>query len=280
MLIVFFCLAGVVEMAVRIKPGNPARRSVGDLLREAQDLVDQAWETPSRKKRMALAKKALTISSNCADAYVVLAQATATLDEALELHRKGVEAGQRALGKRTFAEDVGYFWGILETRPYMRARAGLAYCLWRSKQHEEALEHYRELLRLNRKDNQGIRYVLAACLLELGCDQQLGALLKEHAADRRAYMMWTRALFAFRTQGDNPKSCRVLAEALESNPYVPLYLLELKPLPRALPDYTGLGDEREAMCWAAENINAWRMTNGALAWLAGRINAERPVLLH
>ncbi|MBV8359218.1 MAG: hypothetical protein JO189_14985 [Deltaproteobacteria bacterium] len=117
-------------------------------------------------------------------------------------------------------------------------------------------------------------------MLELGCDRELAALLKEHQDDRRAYMLWTRALFAFRTQGDNSKSRRALAAALASNPHVPPYLLGQKPLPRELPDYIGLGDESEAMALATENIKAWQTTSGALAWLAERINAEKPAILH
>ena len=46
-----------------------------------------------------------------------------TPEQALELYRKGVEAGERALGSESFNEYAGHFWGHLETRPYMRARA-------------------------------------------------------------------------------------------------------------------------------------------------------------
>jgi tetratricopeptide (TPR) repeat protein len=136
---------------------------------------------------------------------------------------------------------------------------------------DPALAHWRGLLRLNPNDNQGVRYILAARLLELGRDRELAALLKEHQDDGRAFMIWTRALFAFRTEGDNSKSRRALARALASNPHVPAYLLGAKPIPDELPDYTGLGDESEAMCWAAENIKAW---------LAARTGAAKPALLN
>jgi hypothetical protein len=99
-------------------------------LEKAQDLVYEALETESARKRIQLAKRALKTSGDCADAYVLLAEEDAgNLEEARELYQKGVEAGERALGRETFEEDAGYFWGILETRPYMRARQGLAFCL-------------------------------------------------------------------------------------------------------------------------------------------------------
>jgi hypothetical protein len=47
----------------------------------------------------------------------------------LDLWRRGVEAGQAALGD-AFDDFVGEFWIHLKTRPYMRARFGLAVALW------------------------------------------------------------------------------------------------------------------------------------------------------
>ncbi len=247
---------------------------------EAQEVVYQAWETANPKRRAALAQKALAISPDCADAYVILAEAAGPLDKALELYRKGVEAGERALGKEAFKDDVGYFWGLLETRPYMRARAGLAQCLWESGQREEALEHYRDLLRLNPNDNQGLRYVFAARLLEVGRDGEVETLLRQYGEDGGAEFAWTRVLLAFRKQGDGPDSRDMLAAALASNPHVPPFLLGKKKLPPVLPDMVGFGDESEAVCYAADNLEAWQATGGALAWLAERISAAKPTLLN
>jgi len=84
----------------------------------------EAWDA-SGAQRVKLARKALEISPDCADAYVLLAEETAeNLAEKRELYEQGVAAGERALGERMFKEEAGSFWGILQTRPYMRARAG------------------------------------------------------------------------------------------------------------------------------------------------------------
>lgn len=120
-------------------------------LEEAQDLIYEAFESGNSKKRVQLAKKALKTSPGCADAYVLLAEEQAKdLGEVKELYEKGVEAGERAvkqtLGEDAFEEEAGYFWGILETRPYMRARQGLALCLWEIGERREAIEHYTKML--------------------------------------------------------------------------------------------------------------------------------------
>jgi hypothetical protein len=80
--------------------GISGRRAREHMLEQAQALIYRAWETSSRKRRLALAQQALTISCDCADAYVLLAEEADQLDAALELYRKGVEAGERALAAR------------------------------------------------------------------------------------------------------------------------------------------------------------------------------------
>jgi tetratricopeptide (TPR) repeat protein len=271
---------GMPTMNPKTKLGRPDLRAGKDLLRQAQDTIYDAWEIMDPIERAVRAGMALKIFPDCADAYVLLAEAASTPAEALEFYRKGVAAGERVLGPEAFTEDIGHFWGMLETCSYMRARAGLALSLWARGQHDEAIAHWRAMLILNPNDNQGIRYVLAARLLEAGRDRELAALLKQHQDDGRAYLAWTLALLVFRIRGDHPKSRRALAQALESNPHVPAYLLGHKPIPQEPPDYTGFGDESEAMCLAAENLKAWKSTQGALAWLAQSIVPAKPTLLN
>ena len=95
---------------------------------EAQDLIYQAFETRGRRQ-LQLARKALEICPDCADAYVLLAERTSDVEKAHDLYLEGVLAGERALGKEFFKEEAGHFWDLIETRPYMRARQGLAQCL-------------------------------------------------------------------------------------------------------------------------------------------------------
>lgn len=145
----------------------------------AQQMMYDAWETPDRGRRVALARKALEMWPDCADAWELLAEdATATPEDALNFYEQGVQAGERALGKRAFKDDAGHFWGILETRPYMRAHAGLASMLESLGRPAEAIEHYRDLLRLNPNDNQGIRYSLLRAFIAAGRDDEAAKLLK------------------------------------------------------------------------------------------------------
>lgn len=237
-------------------------------LEEAQTVMYEAWDARTSKQRIRLARKALSISKECADAYVLLAEESArSVEEAKELYEAGVEAGERALGAEAFAEYEGHFWGVMETRPYMRAREGLAACLWRLDQRAEAITHYQEMLRLNPGDNQGIRYMLLTCLVEEGRDEEAEQLLNDYDDDVAAMWLYTRALLVFRQEGASRKATARLREAVEFNPHVPNYLLGRRRLPRQLPPYMGLGDETEAAYYVAEAGQLWLQEEGTIAWL-------------
>jgi tetratricopeptide (TPR) repeat protein len=249
---------------------TPSRGSdaAGDALAEAQDLMYSAWEMNDRRRRIAAAKKALRLSPLCADAFVLLAEEVAeTPAEAIELYRQGMEAGERALGPAPFEEDVGHFWGLLETRPYMRARSGLAQGLWAAGHHDEAIGHYREMLRLNPNDNQGIRYMLAEYLLKLDRDDEVAALMDDYE-EGSAEFEYTAALLAFRRDGDTAKGRTLLRNSVKTNKHVPTYLLGRKKLPRKLPSFITVGGEDEAQEYARRYGPCWARTTAAMGWLA------------
>jgi tetratricopeptide (TPR) repeat protein len=240
-------------------------------LEQAQDRMYEAWEARSRKARVRLAREALDISPDCADAYVLLAEEAArTPDEVLKRYEEGMRAGERALGPEAFAEGAGNFWGILETRPYMRARAGVAECLWEMGEVARAVEHYQELLRLNPGDNQGNRYPLARLLLQEGKNEELGALLKEYEEEALAEWLYTRALWLFRSEGASPRASRTLQEAFDGNRFVPIFLLDLQPLPDDPPEYISPGEESEAVDYLLNNGDYWADTPGAFEWFVGQ----------
>jgi tetratricopeptide (TPR) repeat protein len=240
-------------------------------LERAQEVMYEAWGA-SGDQRVALARKALEISPDCADAYVLLAEETATsYQEAKDLYHKGVAAGKRALGPEFFEENAGHFWGILETRPYMRALEGLAESLWALGESGKAAELLEEMLRLNPGDNQGVRYTLARLLLAADEDGRLGRLLDRYPDDASAEWRYTRALQRFRAEGQSDAANQALFEAFESNPLVTLYIFGLKELPDRPPPYYSPGDENEAMLYVGYSGMAWLETSGAIEWFAGHV---------
>ena len=80
-------------------------------LSKAQDLMYQAFGSHDPKERVKLAKQALELSPDCADAYVLLAEHTKSRKEALDLFEKGVAAGERALGPGSVSGRCRTFLG-------------------------------------------------------------------------------------------------------------------------------------------------------------------------
>jgi tetratricopeptide (TPR) repeat protein len=234
-------------------------------LERAQEVMYEAFEAVGRR-RVVLARRALDICPDCADAYVVMAEAAAGPARALPLYEQGVAAGERALGPERFSEDVGHFWGILETRPYMRARFGLGQTLAELGRRDEAVAHYQELLRLNPNDNQGVRDLLLLEWMRDRRDEELEGLFARYGEDVTAEWCYTWALFEFR-RGRTAEAEARLATALECNPHVPEALAhpaeELPPYG----DSVALGGDDEAVMYATLFGDLWHETPGAFRWM-------------
>jgi tetratricopeptide (TPR) repeat protein len=244
-------------------------------LDKAQDLMYDAWGAKGNQ-RVKLAKQALAISEDCADAYVLLAEETAKdPKQAKDLYEKGVAAGERAIkaqfGEAIFEEDPDFFWNVMETRPYMRALEGLAISLWELEDHTKAIEIYQQMLKLNPNDNQGVRYVLASCLLKKERHEELEKLLEEYNEDASAEWAYSRALLAFRKEGDGKTSNSLLKAAIKSNRFVPDYLIGNKRMPTVPPAYMSHGDDSEAINYAVSGKTLWQDTPGAIEWLQTNI---------
>jgi tetratricopeptide (TPR) repeat protein len=237
-------------------------------LSKAQALILEALEAFDPDERVKLAKKALSISEDCVDAYIILADDLAENNlEKLRYYQQAVEAGEDFLGDSYFEEDVGHFWGLVETRPYMRALAGQAYCLWAIGEREEALEIFRRMLVLNPDDNQGIRYTLLNLLLDMERYGDVEDLLDQHAGEGEISWLFTGALLKYQEDGPSSEAKKLLEKAHQYNPFVKSYLSGEKRVPLELPFSHGFGDEEEAILYVAEHLNYWRKVPGAVDWL-------------
>ena len=257
----------------QFKAGPPKRREPTTPKERAADLVDRAWETPGRRQ-IQLAREALALDPDNADAYVVLARRAGGSERAIERWAAGVAAGERALGKDAFAENAGHFWGILETRPYMRAKEGLAMELRKARRYEEALGHLDDMLHLNPGDNQGARYLIPQVLLALGRDEQLRTYLDRYRNDGDPIYAYTRALLDFRREGDSSAARQSLAAALRANRHVPQFVLGDAPPPRV--ETFSPGEPSEGAVCASELRGAWLATPGAPQWLETNTKAAAP----
>jgi len=241
------------------KPETPAEK--------AQELIFQAVSAPERRARK-LIKDALKLDPNCVDAYVLLGEMADNLPDAIAQFRKAVAAGESSLGPSVFEEGRGAFWGLVETRPYMRAMQNLATSLWNYGEADEAVRLYQAMLALNPGDNQGVRYQLLDALLLLRRHEEAAELL-ERFDDGMAHWAYNQALLLFRTEGRSENAIEALETALAINEFVPDYLLgyEIMPDPDEMPETISFGDESEAISYVFGAFPLWAATPGAQYWL-------------
>lgn len=247
---------------------NTSSSSVRDALLDGQNVIYDAWERTTVRSRIALARKALVISPLCADAYNLLAENAASPAESQDLYTRAMAAGEIALGPAGFEDYEGHFWGSLETRPYMRARHGLALTLLKLGEEDTAIGHFRAMLALNPNDNQGIRYLLLAALLRRGDAASMKSLIKTHPDEWSANWLYTRLLLAYRG-GDaaKPATLKMAREAQSANRHVSAILSGTTPPVPSTNGYITMGGPDEATEYVREFGPAWKDTPGAIEWL-------------
>ncbi|MCO6451625.1 MAG: hypothetical protein J5I90_12635 [Caldilineales bacterium] len=239
-------------------------------LEKAQEIAYDAWEAKG-KKRMQLARQALEISEDCVDAYVILVFTPETTDEkSLVILNRAIEIGESLLGPEFMEENVGHFWGITMTRPYMRALEAKARTLWALARNTEAIAVAQEMLRLNPGDNQGARYKLSHWLLSEKRIRELKELFAAYADDPTPDMIYNKTLVLFQESGDSGPARHQLRDAKRWNAHVAPILLGYSDLPSSPPHLVEPGSVEEAEAYTLAAISMWKNTPGAMDWLAKR----------
>ena len=248
------------------------------LMEEANLINDQAWEEGGTIKGHKAAYRGLEHSPYCADALNYLSLYSKYDEEKCLLSKRAVLVGKAALGDLFIKKNTGHFWMILETRPYMRALLGLADCHRNQNEYAQALEIYREMLKLNPSDNQGVRYAIGDLLLLLDRRAELEQFFKEHGEEESCFMLYNQALYLFRTDSDNAQ--KILHKAIAANKHVCSYLSGEKYIPYHLPKHYSWGEPSEAICYAAEAKKTWEKSPGAFEWLKNNLLAfEKKVMV-
>ncbi len=240
-------------------------------LEQAQELATVAFEIPEPEERVRMARRALKLSELCADAYVILARDAATeLGEARYFWERALAAAEAVLGKGMFLEAEGSFWELDQTRPYMRARIGLATNLRALGNSEASVSHAGEMLRLNPADHQGARYWLVSWLIEDGRLGEAKVLLSDYEGDPSVHWAYSNLLLSLAE--DVPREDAVQEKfrmALRVNPFVPAQLLgEELPADVGPEDLIVRADAAaEAAEYSVFGSNAWRARPDAISRL-------------
>lgn len=236
-----------------------------DPIERAQDLAYEAMESDDDEAEQ-LAKQALALDPDCVDALVTMSAFAPTPAKRISKLTQAVKAGERRLGKEFFEDNKGYFWGLTETRPYMRARYELAMALIVAGRIKETISHFEALLELSEGDNLGVRDVLVGIYVMADQPEAARDLLERFEDDHSALFSWARALVYYLLR-DFDRAKRALSRARRANRYVEKYLTGDKPHPEFPPEFYALGGEDEAAFCGFHLGLAWSTNPMAMLWM-------------
>lgn len=236
---------------------------------KAEDIALAAYSARSSREAVLIARQALDMDSNCAQAYLVLEQhLCADHTESIKYFKLAIAAAEKTLGKDFFKKNVGHFWGMHETRTYMRAQQYLAHAFWDVSRQSEAIEICWYLLKLNPHDNQGIRYILFDYLLTDNRLAEIEKLLPMYPEDGFAHWEFNKALYFYKKHGpESEKAKKQIQVAHSRNQFVVEYLTGKLKLPRETPDSYTPESKEEAQCYVEDALRPWLNTENAAEWL-------------
>ncbi len=187
---------------------------------QSNDLLEEAFEATSKTKAIKLAKQALEIYPDNIDAESFIADFEEHQIKKLEKYNNIIEHATKLLEKENIfdKENIGDFWGILETRPYMRARNKKITILIDLGRYTEAINECEEMLKLCESDNLGIRYTLICLYCILEKFEECEKLYKKYNEDS-AFMLFPMAIMNFK-KGNYKETKKFLKDVQETNPYI------------------------------------------------------------
>ena len=160
----------------------------------ADDYLELAESAKTKKKKLEFAQKALESDADCLDAEVMILELTSKVDD----------------------DSIGDFWGILETRPYMRLLYKLVTALKECGMYRKASEICQEMLRLCSNDNLGIRYTLMHLYAHLEDEAGANILREQFADDNSSQMLLPLSVLYYKT-GDADKALDYLKQLRKLN---------------------------------------------------------------
>ena len=175
----------------------------------ADDYLELAEEAPTKAKAEKYIKKALELEPDNMD--VVSASLDLIDDDSTwEYYQKLSEAvrnGTKIMEKKGLMDEdsIGEFWGILETRPYMRLLSRYADFMAEAGMMTLAAREYEEMIRLSENDNLGARYSLMHVYAFLEQEEPALELHKKYDGYEETQMLLPLSVLYFK-RGDFDKA--------------------------------------------------------------------------
>lgn len=215
-------------------------------LDDAYEILEEAQNARNEKEAIKLAKKAYEKSSECFDAILFQCDLEKNGIKRMKLLDDGLEAEKNRLIKEKYfdKENIGHFYGMFETRPYIRGLVIKAEYLLEEGKLRQAESVCKEVLRLNENDNMGVRYLLMAIFATLEEENDMLKLYKKYPEENLEMLF---PLFALYYKIGNDKKAKEYLNRLNkcNSNFVKFYNGTIKESDKVNSGYYSRGDSSE-----------------------------------
>ncbi len=215
-------------------------------LDDAYEILEEAQNARNKKEAIKLAKKAYEKSPECFDAILFQCDLEENGIKKMKLLGDGLETEKNRLTKEKYFDkkNIGHFYGIFETRPYIRGLVVKAEYLLEEGKLRQAESICREVLRLNENDNMGARYLLMAIFATLEEENDMLKLYKKYPEETLEMLFPLFALY-YKIGNDN-KAKEYLNRVNKCNSnFVKLFNGSIRKNDKVTPGYYSRGDSSE-----------------------------------
>ena len=167
----------------------------------SNDFLELAENTTGKTKKLQYVKKALELDPDNFDAEIMLIDLTSkTLNEELAKYEEAVGRATDVMKKKGLMtkDDIGDYWLLIETRPYMRLRYEYIRLLIGCGKLRKAADECKELLRLCKTDNLGVRYTLMHIYAHLEMENEALRLFKKFDGSDETQMLLPMAILYYK----------------------------------------------------------------------------------
>lgn len=257
-------------------------RDVDDVQLDEYDYLEMAAEAKSKKAKREYLLKGLEIAPDNFDLKRELldTEKLTPVERLKALNKLIDEAAAEIERDNGFKEYAGSFWGVFETRPYMRLRMGRFFQLYQMGLFSQAINEAKDMLKLCNNDNLGVRYLLVFLYAHREDAQAMERLIKKYEMEDSVEAILAEALLYYK-RCDFDRAAEQLRKLCSLVDGAKTIFRDLKDVDEyLLPfehdiDYYSMYSPEELMATIVDNAPVFRPLTGFFKWAYDAVKRKK-----